>query len=564
MAQTSLLFPLPLLALSLASPAQGEIHELAVIDNGNPFLGYGNDGAANMGDLDGDGIDDLVVGCSSGNTNQLKDGTVFLFSGRTWKEIWRIYGTNQDGRFGASVENLGDVDKDGVPDIGIGSPTAPRSSSTLGPGMAFVFSGKTHKQIHAISSPYSGSNAAFGSRIAGLGDIDGDGHADFMVGAPGDNNRGAVYVYSGKSGQQLFRLAGNDQPTKFGAGLAAIEDMDLDKVGDIAILANSVTRGSTVVNAPTWIYSGRTGKLIRRVDPVGTLIHSDGLLRLIEDLDGDKKPDLVMNFSGVLSGKSYRGQVQVFSSKDGKLLATCQAPQTQTNISFGEGFDTIPDSNGDGSPEILVGDRFFVSGLASLGAVHHFEARTGKRQTSITTPLLAKTQTNFGQSVVNLGDLNKDGNPDFGARFEAHSVSQQGLSILCARPLDLTSDTSSLGLFRGGKVVFYIHAGTTEAGSLCMMLGTASGTLPGILIGKERLLLNNDAYLSFTLAAPLAVFTNNLSTLDPQGLGQIGFTLPTGLPASIAGKTLHHSCLFLGKSGLTFANTAVPLELTRF
>jgi len=83
-------------------------------------------------------------------------------------------------------------------------------------------------------------------------------------------------------------------------------------------------------------------------------------------------------------------------------------------------------------------------------------------------------------------------------------------------------------------------------------------------VGGKRLHLNIDAYLTFTMSAPHAVFTNNLASLDIQGEGKAGFTLPGGLPASLAGATLHHSALFLSPKGLDFANLAVPLVLTRF
>jgi hypothetical protein len=202
--------------------------------------------------------------------------------------------------------------------------------------------------------------------------------------------------------------------------------------------------------------------------------------------------------------------------------------------------------------------------MASRGAIHIFSAKSGKLIESITTPRQKRSSFYFGQKIAFLGDLNRDGNWDFYSHAYQSFPTTDWLQILSAHPLDLSTDSRSVSIFKGGKVVLSIHAGAEHAKNLVLMVGSASGSYPGLKIGKGTLLLNMDSYLSFTVAAPHAVFFNNLSLLDAKGEGKVGFVLPGGLPASIAGTRLRHSCLLIGKGGLGFANIATPLDITLF
>ena len=559
-----LALPLTLL-LAPALSAQQRVHDLGTIDNGVSSLGFGHESVANMGDLDGDGIDDLACGAYSSTTNPVGDGTVFVLSGRTWREITRIDGQDHSGRFGQCVANLGDVDKDGVPDIGIGAIYAPRIANQSGPGVAFIYSGKTRKLIHRLQPIQSAVTGEFGKSMAGLGDVDGDGYADFAIGAPRENNRGYVYIYSGKTGTVLHKCAASVPVSEFGQSIVSLSDIDGDKIDDVGVLARRATVSSSQVPGPIWIFSGKTGFQIRRIDPTTYgLPDPEPLLRSIPDLDGDKKPDLVIAFPKFNPGNYYQGEVHAFSSTTGKLVSTCRAPRTSTNYGFGRGFDTLPDMDGDGSPEILIGDIQYATGLPSTGAILVFAAKTGKLQSTIVSGLSSQPSVSLGYIVSSLGDLNRDGNPDFYTRFTSSKTTEVGMCLLSARPVDMSSDRRSISIFKGGKAVLSIHAGPKHSKDLCMVIGSASGSYPGLMIGGKKLHLNLDSYLSFTLAAPHAVFFNNQSFLDAQGRGQVGFTMPLGLDPSLAGATLHHSCLLLGTGGLDFANIAIPLEITLF
>jgi len=560
----SLALPAILVSLFASLPAQQKLHDLMKIGEGNTWIGRNESSVANMGDLDGDGMDDLVAGARYSTSNPNLDGTVFVISSRTNRQLAKIHGKHQSGQFGYCVENLGDVDKDGVPDFGVGSPSAPWFNNQGGPGLAFVYSGKTRKLIRQIT-PGPSFTIGFGTTMAGMGDLDGDGHADYAVAAPDSNNPGRVYVYSGKAGTLLYTIVPTEYARKFGQGLAELPDIDGDKIADLAILGGPIKFSSTATHSPIWWYSGKTGKLIRRA--LTTPRYSSApslLLRSCEDLDGDKKRDVLVGWPDARISNFYEGEVQAYSSGTAKLLHSYRLPTPSRNSGFGRSFDCIPDRDNDGSPEILIGDSGFLSGMSSKGAIHVFSAKSEKLIETITTQTQQRSSVLFGQSVTALGDLNHDGNWDFCNSIGYASPATWWLQVFSANSLDLSTDTNSVSIFRGGKAAISIHAGASHSGDLVMMLGSASGSYPGITVSGKKLHLNADSYLSFTLGAPHAVFFNNLSVLDANGEGGVGFVLPSGLSPALAGTILHHSCLMIGKGGLDFANIAVPLEIKLF
>lgn len=560
----SLRFMLPLVFLTLPLSAQKAVHDLDTLNARNSAIASFPNMIANMGDMDKDGFDDMAVGVPSNTFNPSGDGSVVLLSGATGREIGVIHGSNRKGSFGRQVVNVGDVDKDGVPDICIGAPTSPSSASSTGYGMVFVYSGKTRKLIRTIKTPI-GSTRDFGIAIDGIGDVDKDGHADFVVGAPLGGSTGSAYIISGKTGSIHARLSQTLTMSKFGQSVVGIPDVDSDQIPDVAILGHFAKINNATVYGPIWVFSGRHGGLIYTIKPSPTYTAGPSvLLRTCPDIDGDKKEDLMIGFPYGSLGSQYFGEIDIYSSGTGKRITRLKSPGGTAGSSFGYGFAAIPDMDQDGSPEVLVSDYRFISGNASAGAFHLFSAKTGKWMRTFTSNHTKRNLVRVGHVVDFLGDLNRDGNPDFVSFFHETNVANRQALLLSVNPLDLSSDVKSISLFRGGKSAISIHAGTRHAKSLVMMIGSASGTYPGIKIGQGTLHLNMDSYLQFTLAAPHALFWNNLSQLDSNGEGGVGFVLPTGLHPSLAGTRFHHSCLLIGTRGLEFANISIPLDLTLF
>ena len=147
------------------------------------------------GDIDGDGILDFIVGARFADAAVAKDaGLAFVYSGATGDELMRFQGQTLNGFFGISVAGVGDTDLDGIPDFLIGSRGKVSSSGNL-PGNAWLYSGADASLIRHTVGPSSGD--LFGDEVSRLGDVNGDGAADYMVGAPGIHS---IFVYSGLDG----------------------------------------------------------------------------------------------------------------------------------------------------------------------------------------------------------------------------------------------------------------------------------------------------------------------------------------------------------------------------
>ncbi|MEE9167909.1 MAG: T9SS type A sorting domain-containing protein [Candidatus Neomarinimicrobiota bacterium] len=183
----------------------------ATLDNSD-FFGVS---VASLGDLDGDGVTDLAVGAHFGNDGGANRGAVyvlFLNTDGTVKSFQKISDTagsftatlDNSDVFGISVASLGDLDGDAVTDMAVGAYVDDDGGSDRGAVyVLFLNTDGTVKSFQKISDTAGSFTATlddvdlFGSSVASLGDLDGDGVSDLAVGAvfdgDGGENRGAVY-----------------------------------------------------------------------------------------------------------------------------------------------------------------------------------------------------------------------------------------------------------------------------------------------------------------------------------------------------------------------------------
>lgn len=146
-------------------------------------------------------------------------------------------GLHPGDAWGHTVAVVGDVDADGHDDWAVGSPVADVLTTTPVPllwpdvGRVTVYSGASASVLHSWRGTLDGGSE-FGFAIAGAGDVDGDGHADVLVGAPradGPAVRGGlVRLYSGRTGAVLRTLYGLQTDARFGHAV----DGGVDATGD--------------------------------------------------------------------------------------------------------------------------------------------------------------------------------------------------------------------------------------------------------------------------------------------------------------------------------------------
>lgn len=127
----------------------------------------------------------------------------------------------------------------------------------------------------------------------------------------------------------------------------------------------------------------------------------------------------------------------------------------------------------------------------------------------------------------------------------------------------LSPGVHELSLAGGGSQVLQLDAGPTHAGSLYLLLGSTSGTTPGLPAGALVLPLNPDAYFTFTLQNPGAPpLSGSFGQLDTAGRAMVSFDLPAGSNPALAGAVVHHAYAVLDVSPFGVPLTSNPAALT--
>ncbi|TAH39535.1 MAG: hypothetical protein EYC70_01750 [Planctomycetota bacterium] len=531
---------------------------------GSAGAGYLGRSVAGAGDVDGDGFADLIIGAPGDEAaGTLSLASVRVYSGRNGRPLYFYSGGAEHESLGWSVSGLGDVDGDGVPDFAMGAPYAD-PAGRADAGAAFVVSGADGRKLLALNGFAAGDE--FGFAVAAAGDVDQDGHADLLVGAPdadvaGFADSGSVFLFSGRNGSLLARFDGQDDGDHFGWSVAGAGDVNGDAVPDLLAGAphddvfvgedtGSATLFSGATGAPLWRLFG-----LRPQERFGTSVAGAG------DVDGDGWRDLVVGAPG---DHSCRG-VLVYSGRDLRLLGAFGEYVRDYAYGIGAAVASAGDVDRDGRDEVFAGAPASATDYSSNGSAYVFDlepavaappqrpfAQGGLHERVRIVP---DERAGIGEALAAAGDVNGDGCADIVAGANAAS----NVAYLYAG-----RDGAQIGIFLGELDEDGLHG---DYGAAVAGLGDVDGDhVPDLAIAAPRW----SQWIAFDLVQVGAVFVHsggdgsllyriggggsinglgtsleNAGDWDGDGVAD----LLAGAPRHARGSTLGHALIYSGAGG---------------
>jgi hypothetical protein len=357
--------------------------------------------AADIGDLDDDGVTEIAVPAISDPTGGSSAGRLYVYSGATGAEIVVHDGLAED-LFGYSTAAAGDVDGDGVPDYIAGAP-GNRFAAVPPLGRAVVFSGADHSVIHEVTPAF---RSFFGSAVSGAGDLDDDGHDDFIVGAMAENAQtGRVTAYSGADASVLWSVAGLHAGDFFGSAAGLVGDVNGDDVPDLSVGAF----GANGSRGNAYVLSGTDGGIIHVLKPLADANNFGQFFASgAGDVDGDGVNDVfVGDYNAERGPRVGTGAAYVYSGATGKRLFVLGAEATGDGYGPGR---AVGDVNDDGHADLIVAAYTSSAGAPFAGKAYVISGADGSTLRTITDTI---ANENFGVDALGVGDVDGDGLTDY-------------------------------------------------------------------------------------------------------------------------------------------------------
>ena len=446
---------------------------LASLDGNNGFVLRGVDlgdyfgrSVSSAGDVNGDGLDDIIIGASRAGEEIINNGT--YYGGSLIGESYIVFGSTEsfapefnlaslDGNngfvlrgidenyfSGESVSGVGDVNGDGLDDIIIGAPYAVESYVVFGSSEGFDaeidlanLDGSNGLVIRGIDERDS-----FGSSVSGAGDVNSDGIDDIIIGAPSVEE---IYVIFGSSDgfdaqidlanfdrNNGFVLTGVDRGEETGASVSGAGDINGDGIDDIIIGAPKAEEGEPVLGYSYYYYSDSRGESYVVFGMAGDVVD----VREDDTLEGNEELNLLFGDRGL-------------ESLDGSNGFVIRNPNAESYSYLGRSVSGAGDINGDGLEDLIVGapyagelqfgtnytfNDYSGESYVIFGSTEGFNAELNPTNLDGSNGFVIRGNENdrSGNSVSSAGDVNGDGFDDLiiGASRASDNEYDQGKSYV--------------------------------------------------------------------------------------------------------------------------------------
>jgi|GEM_PF-801243 len=375
-----------------------------------------------IGDVDGDGVEDMAVNGGYDDDGGIETGAVYILfmnKDRTVKRQQKIsalegnfHGLLHSGDyFGWDIASLGDFDNDGIPDVAVGA--YGDSDGFLGSGAVWILllnqdgTVKNHQKISATQGGIVGltANREFGWSVTSLGDLDKDGIADIAVGSPNYDDEGGLYkgcvwiLFLNSDGTVRAQQKINDyqggfagilyDENRFGSGVENIGDINGDGIVDIAVQTLYDDDGASNAGAfyILFLNSNGTVKQTQKISAIvggfnGTIKAEDRFgYRIVSlgDIDGDDISDLLTSSYGADEGLYNRGKAWIlFLNRDATVKDYYEITYQNSVLSglleyedcFGTSVAVFNELNDNNKKEIVIGAGRDDDGATDAGAVY--------------------------------------------------------------------------------------------------------------------------------------------------------------------------------------------------